>query len=129
MQKPIEVVAAVIRDGDTLLACRRAADRSAGGKWEFPGGKVDPGEAPAEALTREIAEELGVEVRVGALLDRTVTVVGEARIDLACYETRLAGARPDRSTDHDELRWVGVGDLAALDWAAPDLPVVRLLTA
>lgn len=128
MYKRIEVVAAVIRDGNALLVCRRAANRSAGGKWEFPGGKVDSGESPEEALAREIAEELDAEVHVGALLDRTVTVVGDVRIDLACYETLLTGRRPNQSTDHDELRWVRVEELASLDWAAPDLPLVRLLT-
>ena len=120
---PLKVVAAVIvRDG-AVLACRRARHKDAAGRWEFPGGKVEPGEAPEDALRRELREELGVEVRVGALLDRTAT----GRVELACYAATLVGAAPTASTDHDELQWRGPGDLAGLDWADADRPVVALL--
>lgn len=123
----ITVVAAVIAMNDTVLACRRAPERSAGGQWEFPGGKVEAGESPADALTREIQEELGTAVSVGPLLNRSVTVVGSVAIDLSCYAATVVGTAPITSTDHDELRWVAYADLAALDWAEPDLPMVRML--
>ena len=126
------VVAAVIRSGDgrRVLACRRAPGKDAAGRWEFPGGKVEAGESPDAALAREIGEELGVRIRVGALLDRTVTVRRDGRaIDLACYDCRLDGATPVASTDHDELRWVDPAELAELQWAEADLPVVRMLAA
>ncbi|MGH1548077.1 (deoxy)nucleoside triphosphate pyrophosphohydrolase [Leifsonia poae] len=129
--QPLLVVAAVIRsdDGGRVLACRRAPGRDAAGRWEFPGGKVEAGEAPEAALAREIGEELGAGIRVGGLLDRTVTVRHDGRaIDLACYDCRLDGTVPVSSTDHDELRWVGPAELAELDWAEADLPVVRILT-
>ncbi|ANF33065.1 DNA mismatch repair protein MutT [Leifsonia xyli] len=129
--QPLLVVAAVIRsdDGERVLACRRAPGKDAGGRWEFPGGKVESGESPEAALAREIGEELGVGILVGALLDRTVTVRADGRaIDLACYDCRLDGAAPETSTDHDELRWVGAAELAGLDWAEADLPVVRMLS-
>lgn len=122
---PLRVVAAVIVDGDRVLACRRAPGKDAAGRWEFPGGKVEAGETPEEALVREIREELGVPVRVGALLDRTVT----GRVDLACYRTALTGEAPTASMDHDALRWVERSRLAHLDWAEADLPAVRLLVA
>ncbi|WP_445444136.1 (deoxy)nucleoside triphosphate pyrophosphohydrolase [Clavibacter sp. km3a] len=123
----LEVVAAVlIRDG-RALACRRAPHTADAGAWEFPGGKVEPGERPEDALAREIREELGIEVAVGALVDRSEVPVGDRVIDLACYLADPVGELPVASTDHDELRWVPLAELGALTWSAPDLPAVRRL--
>ena len=127
--QPLVVVAAVVRDGDRVLACRRAPGKDAAGRWEFPGGKVESGESPEAALGREIAEELGVRIHVGALLDRTVTArAGGRAIDLACFDCRLDGDAPVASTDHDELRWMPVERLGELDWAEADLAAVAVLT-
>jgi len=124
----LEVVAAVfVRDGH-VLACRRAPGKSAAGRWEFPGGKVDDGESPEAALVREIQEELGISISVNAFLDRSTTPVGDNDIDLACYLVTSADV-PRHSTDHDELRWVPFSSLPTLDWAAPDLPAVAILTS
>jgi 8-oxo-dGTP diphosphatase len=123
----LEVVAAVlIRDG-RALACRRAAHKAGAGTWEFPGGKVERGESPEAALAREIREELGVDVTVGPLVDRSEVPVGDRVIDLACYRADPVGPLPTSSTDHDELRWVPLADLGDLSWSAPDLPAVRRL--
>lgn len=69
----LQVVAAVIAREGAVLACRRNPERSFGGKWEFPGGKLEPGESPSDALAREIHEELGVRVEVGEELTTNVT--------------------------------------------------------
>lgn len=126
-QEVIRVVAGVLTIGHQLLACRRAPGRTAAGQWEFPGGKIEPGESPEKALARELLEELGIAVKVGSLIDRSTTRVGALNIDLACYEVTALAELPSRSNDHDELRWVTVPELSELGWATPDLPTVNVL--
>jgi 8-oxo-dGTP diphosphatase len=125
----LEVVAAVIRDGDRILVCRRGPHIGQPGRWEFPGGKVEMGEDPVDALVREVREELGVGIRVTEHLSTDDTHVGDRVIRLACYFAELEGDRPQASTDHDEVQWVTARELDRFWWAEPDLPAVRLLTA
>ena len=127
VERLLEVVAGVIWDGDQLLACRRKPSKSAGGKWEFPGGKIEAGESVVEALRREIAEELETEILALDILTRDDTVVGGQIIRLICVNARLIGERPQRSSDHDELRWLHPSELERLDWAEPDRHAVALL--
>lgn len=129
MAKMLEVVAAVIQDGDQFLVCRRRAGKAAGGRWEFPGGKVEDGESAADALRREIQEELAIGIRVLGELTTDDTLVGDVVIRLTCLRAELDGPRPIESTDHDSLAWVAADDLDQLDWAEPDLPAVRQLIA
>lgn len=123
----IEVVAAVVEREGLILTCRRRAEKAAGGKWEFPGGKVESGETHAEALVREIQEELGASIEVTDTLRTDDTAVGNDIIRLTCFRARLLGAPPTASLDHDELRWIDPRELPNLEWAAPDLPAVREL--
>ena len=127
MLRPLEVVAAAIQDGSKYLICRRLGGLSAGGKWEFPGGKVDPGESAEDALEREIFEELGAVISVGRLLTSAVTDVGSTRIRLSVFNASLVGPLPSHSTDHSELRWVETQELLDFDWALPDYPAVHVL--
>jgi 8-oxo-dGTP diphosphatase len=129
MAEPVQVVAAVFIDGDRVLTCRRLPTRAAGGKWEFPGGKVEPNESAVDALVREIEEELGIGIVVGALLNRTVTAADGAVIDLSCYRVESRRALPTRSRDHDRVEWVSLSAIAELDWAQPDRPMVEKLRA
>ncbi|GLB64144.1 (deoxy)nucleoside triphosphate pyrophosphohydrolase [Dietzia sp. NCCP-2495] len=126
MSKTITVVGAVFSSSEAVLAFRRNADRSAGGQWEFPGGKVEPNETPEEALRREILEELGLDVTVGPLIDRSSTVVGENTIDLACYHVST-DQYPTESSDHDKIVWQPLNKIDQLDWAKPDLPTIEKL--
>ncbi|UUT34504.1 (deoxy)nucleoside triphosphate pyrophosphohydrolase [Microbacterium elymi] len=125
---PLDVVAAVIVDGDRILACRRREGKADAGRWEFPGGKVEPGESPAEALVREVREELGIDIRIGEVLRTDVTDAAGRSIRLTCLAATLSGERPTDSTDHDRMEWVRPAELSALDWAEPDLPMVRELS-
>ena len=122
--RPLEVVAAVIEDDGAVLACRRRPGKAAAGRWEFPGGKVEAGESPEQALTREIREELGIGIRIVSHLTSDVT----GPIRLVCLLAELDSVRPVSSTDHDELRWVARERLGELEWADADWPAVRLLS-
>ena len=122
----IDVVAAVIVHDGRVLACRRAPHKAAAGLWEFPGGKVEPGESPQDALVREIREELGA----GIQLDHELLTAETGEVRLICWFARLDGGDiPTQSTDHDELRWMLPAQLSTLTWAPADLPAVQKLSA
>lgn len=123
---PIHVVAAIIQRADgRVLACRRRPGKSSAGLWEFPGGKVEEGEHPGDALVRELHEELGVSVRVRVVEPFTDDVTGGIR--LSCFLVELVGEEPVESSDHDLLRWLLPSELGEVEWSAPDLPAVRAL--
>lgn len=121
----IAVVGAIIvRDG-LVFAARRSPERSAGGLWEFPGGKVEQDETPQEALVRELREELGVRAVVGDRAARCTTPVGDVLIDLDCYWATLTGEAPTSSTDHDAMEWIEPAQLLGREWSAADVPILR----
>lgn len=95
-------------------------------KWEFPGGKVEAGEAPEQALSREIQEELGLEIRVGSWLGRGEVETTGAQIVLDVYVAAWVAGRLELR-EHCEHAWVTSATLAELDWAAADLPVLPAL--
>jgi 8-oxo-dGTP diphosphatase len=127
VSEPLLVAAAVVVDHGQVLACRRRPGLSSAGRWEFPGGKVESGELPAEAVVRELHEELGVEVRATAVLWSDDTDLDGRVIRLVTISAELVGGRPVESTDHDRLEWLSPTDLLTREWAAPDLPAVRRL--
>ena len=116
-----EVVAAVIeRDGLILVAQRLAGSHA--GKWEFPGGKVEPGESPEAALRREIDEEFGVEITVGGrIIAVPFSVAGSDYLLLAYGARHRAGEY--RPVAHQRIDWVQPARLADLDLAPADVPV------
>ncbi len=96
------------------------------GRWEFPGGKVEPGESEVEALVRECVEELGVLVRVGDRIGEDVPL-GHGWALLRVYAAELVdGAQPQR-LEHAELRWLGPDELDSVDWLPADAPIVAAL--
>lgn len=127
MSERILVVGAIIERDGTVFAARRNPERSAGGLWEFPGGKVEADETPEQALTRELREELGVDVSIGELVDTSLSNVAGLTIELGCYLTELRGSDPVSSTDHDALTWVPLDQLEELDWAPGDVPIIKRL--
>ena len=118
------VGAAIVRDG-RVLAARRTAPASAAGRWEFPGGKVEPGETDAESLVREVEEELGVRITVDRWLP------GEEPIG-ETYVLRVALASMDDGeptpTEHDAVRWLAADELDDVDWLDGDRPFLMELS-
>ena len=117
------VGAAVLRDG-RVLASRRTEPPRLAGQWEFPGGKVEPGEDDVTALVRELREELRVEVEVGERLGDDLPI-GDTAV-LRVYVCRLLRGEP-ALVDHDEHRWLGADDLLDVPWIPVDLPLVEQL--
>jgi 8-oxo-dGTP diphosphatase len=123
------VVAAVIRRGEAFLVTRRKDDAERGGQWEFPGGKVEPGESEPAALVREIREELACDVHVGALLTRHAHRYPDLEVELAFYACTLpAGAEP-KAIGVAAMEWAERGALARYDFCEADLPVLPLIAA
>nr|WP_152513360.1 (deoxy)nucleoside triphosphate pyrophosphohydrolase [Nocardiopsis baichengensis] len=119
----IVVGAAIIRGGE-LLAAQRADPPQLRGRWELPGGKVDPGEADTEALVRECREELGVEIALGARLGGDVAMPvrpGAVGAVLRVWAARVVEGEP-RPLEHMALRWLGPEALDEVDWLPADVP-------
>lgn len=120
------VGAAVVRHG-CVLAARRSYPAAEAGRWEFPGGKVDPGESPRDALAREIAEELGCVVRVDSWLTGAVRGSDRRReLELRVALCTLTDGEPS-GTEHDALRWLTPEELDDVDWLEPDRPFLAEL--
>lgn len=125
---PLHVVGAAITQGNQCLVAQRGPDGSLAGKWEFPGGKVEPGESPTAALAREITEELGLEINVGQLLAHGTATVGTRLISLDVYAATItAGTLALR--EHAQIAWTTADDLPNFDWAEADVPCLPAVAA
>ncbi len=134
--KPLVVGVALLDAADApmaLLAARRSAPESLAGLWEFPGGKVEPGEEPRAALEREVREELGARVRLGAEVGapdaRGWLLANGAFMRVYVGVLAEGSAEPAPLEDHDRLEWTALTrqDLHALDWIPADRPIVDAL--
>jgi len=127
--RSLTVVAAVIRDElNRVLLARRPDDRHMGGLWEFPGGKIDPGEAPGEALVRELREELGLEIEIGRPITFAVHEEPELRILLLFYESDITRGEP-QGREGQAVAWVPVSDLPSYPTPPADTELIQHLMA
>lgn len=124
--KTIDVVAAVIEDRYRYLLLRRAPHKSQAGKWEFPGGKIEPGESPQGALTRELKEELDLDVQAGALLGSVEVEVSGEIIRLFAMEAKI-DSQPKNLRDHDAQKWVSYDELSQYPMTPADTALVHQL--
>jgi 8-oxo-dGTP diphosphatase len=133
MTAPVLVVAAAIVDDlddpTVLLAARRRSPASLAGRWEFPGGKVEPGETPEDGVHRELREELGVEVDLGAELvgpDDGCWRLSE-RYTMRLWLAEIRSGTPQPLVEHDELRWLPAGRWHEVPWLDGDVRIVEAL--
>ncbi len=128
--KKIDVVAAIIEHSSEILAVQRGPSKFAylTGKFEFPGGKIEAGETPEQALLREIKEELLLDIKI---LHEFVTVRHEYpdfKVTMQCFRCTTQ-ERSLTLTEHTEQQWLPIAGLPSLDWAPADMPVVDKLVA
>jgi 8-oxo-dGTP diphosphatase len=121
------VVAAIIGRGGRILICRRSAAQAHALKWEFPGGKVEEGESPPQALCRELQEELAVRAQVGDEVERyEFRYPGKSPILLIFYAVSGFIGEP-RNCVFEEMRWVAPGELPRFDFLEGDVELVKRL--
>ena len=124
---PLRVVCgALVRDGRVMVARRGPAMRHAG-RWELPGGKVEPGEDDATALARELREELGLHVRIVGPIGEARTPLGEGALLRVAYAVTTEDT--PALAEHDALAWLGPAELRTVAWADGDVPLLGALEA
>jgi 8-oxo-dGTP diphosphatase len=118
-----DVVCAIIeRDGGFLIA-RRSAGRHLARRWEFPGGKVEPGESEVEALERELLEELAIRVEIVERLTSVEHSYPDRSLRLIAYRCTIVDGEP-YAGEHEELRWIAIDEVCQYDFPEADLPIL-----
>ncbi|MCH0540119.1 (deoxy)nucleoside triphosphate pyrophosphohydrolase [Streptomyces sp. MUM 203J] len=117
------VVAGAVYHQGRLLAARRSAPPELAGRWELPGGKLEAGEGPREALVRELREELGIEAEPGERIPGEWPL-GRGYV-LRVWTARVRSGEPRPLQDHDELRWLARHEWDSVEWLDQDVPAVR----
>ena len=122
--KTVKVVAAIIVSEDgRVFATQRGYGEFKDG-WEFPGGKIEAGESPQEALAREIREELATEIEVGELLDTIEYDYPAFHLSMGCYVCRIRSGEP-HLLEHEAAKWLSTAELYSVDWLPADLVLIH----
>lgn len=127
MKKAINVVGAIIIKDGKILCVQRGESKALAYLWEFPGGKIEPGETPREALKRELVEELFIEVSVeNQMFEQTTYEYDFGVVHLTTFICSLVEGTP-KLTEHVAIRWLTPSELSELEWAPADIPAVEKL--
>lgn len=120
----VEVVAALIWDGDRFMICQRPAHKARGLLWEFVGGKVEPGETKEEALIRECREELAVTVAPKDLFMDVVHEYPDLTVHLSLFNAVIAEGTP-RLLEHNDIRWITVDEIDRYEFCPADVEILK----
>lgn len=123
--KTVRVVAAIIKSEDKIFATQRGYGDFKGG-WEFPGGKIEEGETPQEALKREIIEELDTEIKVGEFLHTIEYDYPSFHLSMDCYFAEVVSGDLVLK-EHEAARWLTKGELDSVEWLPADIELIDLL--
>ena len=124
-KKNVKVVAAIIRDGNKVFATQRGYGDYKDG-WEFPGGKIEPGETPPQALVREIKEELDTDIAVGDYLTTIEYDYPTFHLSMLCFWCRIVDGTPVLK-EHEAARWLGPENIESVAWLPADLTIIPLI--
>jgi len=123
---PVQVVAAIISTGNTILIAQRNGTQHMAGKWEFPGGKIEAGETPQQCLARELKEELSIHVSAGRYLGNNIHHYDHISIELLAFRAHWQSGYIQR-TEHTDHQWVPTNRLDQYEFAPADQPFVEML--
>lgn len=121
-----EVAAAIIRDGDRFMICRRPAHKARGLMWEFPGGKVEKGETKEQALIRECREELAVTLRVGDVFMEVTHEYPDITVRLTLFNAEIKEGIPQK-LEHSDIRWITAKEIDEYTFCPADKEVLEKL--
>ena len=124
--KTIKVVAAIIRDGNRILATQRGYGEQKDG-WEFPGGKVESNETHEAAIVREIKEELNADIEVTGFLTTVEHDYPTFHLSMDCFWARLAEGTEMKLLEHEAAKWLSIEDINSVDWLPADIKVVEAI--
>lgn len=122
----IKVVAAIIQKDNKIIIAKRMANKSMGGFWEFPGGKIEPGETPEESIVRELQEEMNISIKVEKYVGESIYDYGNIVICLLGYLASIKNGDIILK-EHDEYKWLTLEEISKFKLAPADIPLVQML--
>ncbi|ADC51473.1 putative mutator protein mutT [Alkalihalophilus pseudofirmus OF4] len=124
MKKNIHVVGAVIFEDNKILCAKRGGEKALPHLWEFPGGKIEKGESPADALKRELLEEMKCKIDVHEQIEYTIYEYDFGVVHLTTFRCNLIEEKPVL-TEHIDMKWLTPNELHQLEWAPADIPAIE----